>query len=373
MFCHRCGKKLMSGARFCSWCSAAVPAELLEELEGNQPSGESVPVPEDTLKPAEVPAPEAKSAPEPEAKPKPAPIPVPVPAPASVPEPAAVQVAVRAPEPKPAEPDPVPPSEADPEPAPAPVPEEKPEPSAQPEVVVRFPLKVTAEQVEEEERIKLEHELLLEPVYFQLRKGMRTGTRIRVPEARMKPSADGTPQVLMVSLWVTYVHAASAIVKASTASSGSSAPAPVQTMPATPPVQPKPAVVQTRKTVSFTPVTLNYGFQLCDEEKLKTGFRLNGADEIGNVVIAPENISVYRKSKAVGLAFGAIGSAIEGQGKLVKSVYPENVLSLEKQQINKRAYECRLHLRGNQLLKINVAGKKAEEALRALDLFLSQR
>ena len=34
MFCHRCGKKLVSGARFCSWCSAAVPAEILEALEG---------------------------------------------------------------------------------------------------------------------------------------------------------------------------------------------------------------------------------------------------------------------------------------------------------------------------------------------------
>ena len=176
------------------------------------------------------------------------------------------------------------------------------------------------------------------------------------------------PQTLLVSLWVTH-----AVTKASSAAV-TTPPVPVPSSASAPDLtRTKPAAAQPRKTVSFTPVTLNFGFQLCSEDELKTGFRFNGTDDIGNVVVSPEHIRVYKKSKAVGMAFGAIGSAIEGQGKLVKTVYPENVFSIEKREVNRRLYECILHLRGKQLLKINVSGKNMEEALKALDLFASQR
>lgn len=370
MFCHRCGKKLVSGARFCSWCSAAVPAEILEAMEGVQPSDEPVPVPEKKPEPPAAPVPEPVPAkgPEPAEEPEPAPAPAPEP----------IIIPVREPEPPASGPAP----EKEPEPAeepkpafapvsePVPVPVKKTEQAEQPEKIVALSLQVTAQQVEREDRITLEHEMLLEPVTFQLRSNMRTGTRVRVPEARMKPSDDGMPQTLLVSLWVTHaVTAASAAMKAPSApgSAPAAAPVPDRTKSVV------PAAAQPRKTVSFVPVTLTSGFQLCSEDELKTGFRFNGADDIGNVVVSPEHIRVYKKSKAVGMAFGAIGSAIEGQGKLVKTVYPENVFSFEKREVNRRLYECILHLRGKQLLKINVSGKNMEEALEALDLFASQR
>ena len=47
----------------------------------------------------------------------------------------------------------------------------------------------------------------------------------------------------------------------------------------------------------------------------KTGCQFGGTDDEGTVEISPSEMTIYKKSKAVGLAFGAIGSAIAGKGK----------------------------------------------------------
>lgn len=73
MFCHLCGGKLVSGARFCSRCGAPVPLEIVEEMT-------AAPVPSTTAEPA--PAPVSAPVPEPAPQPEPAPKPEPAPEPA---------------------------------------------------------------------------------------------------------------------------------------------------------------------------------------------------------------------------------------------------------------------------------------------------
>ena len=186
-----------------------------------------------------------------------------------------------------------------------------------------------------------------------LRKDMYTGMRLRLKNAPMKPSPTGAKQVLVVVLQVE--------------SPRKPAPAPVRQAPV---AAPGPAE---RKRPSFTPVTLKYGFQLCPEEKLKTGFKLNGADEIGSVTVSPVQIEVFRKSKAVSLAGGALGSMIEGAGKRLATISPSEIASSEKLENKRGPYEYRIHLKDGRVLKVNVTTTRTGlEQIRALDLFLSQ-
>ena len=319
MFCHYCGKKLVSGARFCSWCSTPVPAEILEEAA--RASGG----------PAEA----AAAAPEPVRKPVPEPAEAPAPGPVKEPEPESPKM------------------------PPAPV--KEPEPDL-PEEEILVTLPVTGEQIEKGETIVLRHSALLEPMNLTLRKGMKEMTRLKLTNAKMKP-VPGKKPVLVVRIHVK-------------PSAVPPAPPKPATQPATQPVQPPkaPPAAQApaRKTVSFAPVTFPCAFQLCPQGSLKTGYRFGGADDEGNIDLSPSCMTVYRKSKMVGAAFGIIGSAIEGKGKQIADVRPQDISSFEKEAKKHNVYEYRIYLKDRQVLKLLAQDSRKVSVISAVDRFLSQ-
>jgi hypothetical protein len=72
------------------------------------------------------------------------------------------------------------------------------------------------------------------------------------------------------------------------------------------------------------------------------------------------------------MAFGVIGSAIEGKGKYLATVRPQDIASFEKTEPGRNATCYWIHLKDGQLLKVNVIGSRTEEYKNALDKFLSQ-
>ena len=105
---------------------------------------------------------------------------------------------------------------------------------------------------------------------------------------------------------------------------------------------------------------------------MKTGFQFGGADDEGSVDIAPSAMTLYRKSKGVALAFGAIGSAIEGKGKLVATIRPADIASFEKNTNGGKFRDYRIHLKDGRLLKISFTTLQLNSVLSAADQFLSQ-
>lgn len=374
MFCHYCGKKLVSGARFCSWCSTPVPAEILEEAArasggpAEAAAAAPEPVKEPVPEPAEAPAPVPVRGPEPEPpKVPPAPVKEPEPPAEPVPEsPKTPPSPVKEPEPA-AEPEPEPPRlppapVKEPEPPkmpPAPV--KEPEPDL-PEEEILVTLPVTGEQIEKGETVVLRHSALLEPMNLTLRKGMKEMTRLKLTNAKMKP-VPGKKPVLVVRIHVK-------------PSAVPPAPPKPATQPATQPVQPpkaSPAAqAPARKTVSFAPVTFPCAFQLCPQGSLKTGYRFGGADDEGNIDLSPSCMTVYRKSKMVGAAFGIIGSAIEGKGKQIADVRPQDISSFEKEAKKHNVYEYRIYLKDRQVLKLLAQDSRKVSVISTVDRFLSQ-
>lgn len=374
MFCHKCGAKLVNGALFCSKCGTRVPEEIVKEMEGTAasskpvsvspssslPEPEPVPtfVPEPESEPEPMPEPEPEPAPEPaqESEPEPEPMPEPAqesePKPEPVPAPAPVHVPTPVPEPEPA-----PEPEPKPEPVPVPVPEEK----------IYLPVTVTYTQLQQEETLLLQDEQLAEPLQLTLRKGMKDGMRLRLTNAKTVPAANGAKRIAVVKLFVV---------------GGPSAAAKTGPTPAQPPVRqaaaqptaPQPPVRQTppRKTVSFASIHSACNFQLCAEGALVTGYKFGGADEGGTIDIAPSGLTLYRKSKAVGLAFGAIGSAIEGKGKQFATIRPEDIKSFEKNTKNGRFLDYRIHLKDGRVLKVSFIATQLDSVISAADKFLSQ-
>jgi len=357
MFCHYCGKKLVSGARFCSWCSTPVPAEILEEAAraSGGPAEAAAAAPEPVRKPvpepAEAPAPGPVKEPEPES-PKMPPAPVKEPEPASEPEPEPPRLPpapVKEPEPA-SEPEPEPPKMP-----PAPV--KEPEPDL-PEEEILVTLPVTGEQIEKGETVVLRHSALLEPMNLTLRKGMKEMTRLKLTNAKMKP-VPGKKPVLVVRIHVK-------------PSAVPPAPPKPATQPVQPPKAPPAAQAPARKTVSFAPVTFPCAFQLCPQGSLKTGYRFGGADDEGNIDLSPSCMTVYRKSKMVGAAFGIIGSAIEGKGKQIADVRPQDISSFEKEAKKHNVYEYRIYLKDRQVLKLLAQDSRKVSVISAVDRFLSQ-
>ena len=168
-------------------------------------------------------------------------------------------------------------------------------------------------------------------------------------------------QTCALPIW----HNASAAGAAAASASARPAAQPTNNPSRTQPVQP-------RKAVSFAPVEAKCAFQLCLERELKTGYHFGGNDEEGNVDIAPSQLTLYKKSKAVGLAFGAIGSAIEGKGKRFAAVRPGEIASHEKVMKNGRFQDYRVHLKDGRILKLAFIERKLEPILYAMDQFLSQ-
>ena len=457
MFCHYCGAKLVSGARFCSKCGTRVPEEILREMEAEMNPQPASAEPEKTAfpkaaEPAAVWAFALK--PEPEApvreipKEEPAPEPKPVPAPKAEPMPE--------PEPEPApkaEPAPETAPNAEPKPEPKPEPE-KPAAADLPEEKVVLPLKVTQKQLEAGETVLLRAEALLEPLYLRLSPAMKDGAHLRLTNAKLMPAANGARRVLVVALNVekeekpapapepkpeeyvielpvseTQVHLGESVVLRDSEMIGSltlrlrsdmkdgtrlkltnaelkpmadgrkrvlvvririreaqqmkpSAPAaktekPVESKPAAK-AEPnreqasrETASAAARPAVSFLPVTASCAFQLCPATQLKTGYHFGGADEIGTVEIAPSAITVYRKSKMTGAAFGVIGSVIEGKGKELESIRPEQIVSFSKDIIKGRVYEYMIRLKDGRVFKLDF-GKQSADAVFAADRFLTQ-
>lgn len=373
MFCHKCGAKLISGALFCSKCGTRVPEEIVQEMEGTAsaftepdpvpthpiavkagPEPAPEPIPEPETVPASEAKPESVSTPKPEAKPEPAPElkPEPEPEPKLEPKPE--------PEPK-LEPKPEP--ELIPEPEPEP--EAKPEPESLPEEKVYLLVTVTDEQLQREETIVLREDCLEEPMQLTLRKGMKDGMKLRLTNAKTKPAPNGAKRVAVVSLRViqSTPKAKALVEKPVMAPSGS--PSGQKAEAPQPPVRTIPTP---RKEASFTPIRSNCQFQLCPENELKTGYKFGGTDKEGTIEIAPSALTVYGKSKGVALAFGVIGSAIEGKGKLLETIRPEAIASFKKANRN----DYRIHLKDGRVLKVVFLSIQLEAVLSAVDQFLSQ-
>ena len=337
MFCHVCGAKLIENACFCSKCGTPVPSEVWDEPV-KAPAAPQAPV----IAPSPVvPAPMPETEPKPEPVPEPKPVSAPEREPETAPAPKPEPVPETAPAPKP---------EPVPETAPVSEPEPKPEPVPElPEEKVIVSLCVTREQIQRRETVVLQDDALQAPMQLTLRQGMGNGMRLRLTNAELKPSPTGARRSLVVVLQVK-----EPIPKAVEKSDAKPSPR------ATP--EPK------RKTVSFAPIMTKCGFQLCPERELKTGYHFGGNEDEGHLYISAEQLTLYKKSKAVGMAFGAIGSAIEGKGKQLAVIVPGDIASHEKASKN----DYRIHLKDGRILKVSFFPRDLEASLSALDQFLSQ-
>ena len=360
MFCHKCGFKLVSGSIFCSRCGTRVPPEILEEMEREAGVSE----PEQIIKPEIKAEPESKTEPatvvvsEPELKPEVKVEPELKTEPKAEPEP---EITTRLkPEPE-SKPEQNPASEAKPEIKLEPAPESKPEPPA---VRVYIPLTVTEQQIKAEDTVVVRHECLEEPMQLTLHGDMRDGMKLRLTNAKTKRTLSGAKQIAIIVFHV--VPYGTRIMK------DSPKPSEAQTAARQTPVYRELPKTPARKTVSFAPVSSQIAFQLCAESELKTGFQFGGADDEGSVDIEPSAMTLYKKSKGVALAFGAIGSAIEGKGKLVATIRPADIASFEKNTNGGKFRDYRIHLKDGRLLKISFATLQLNSVLSATDQFLSQ-
>jgi hypothetical protein len=69
-------------------------------------------------------------------------------------------------------------------------------------------------------------------------------------------------------------------------------------------------------------------FRLTTPDKLSS-FRMGG-DDFGNMDVYSDRIELFKKSAGVAVAFGMIGSAIEGKGKSFFTLWPAQVVRVEK-------------------------------------------
>ena len=72
------------------------------------------------------------------------------------------------------------------------------------------------------------------------------------------------------------------------------------------------------------------------------------------------------------MTFGAIGSAIEGKGKQVAVIRPQEIASFEKNMKNGRFSDYQIHLKDGRLLKLSFLGFNPDASVRAADSFLTQ-
>lgn len=105
--------------------------------------------------------------------------------------------------------------------------------------------------------------------------------------------------------------------------------------------------------------TLNIG----SEQEIKK-FKFGGAPE-GTLEIERDRITFFKKSKAVGLMFGMIGSAIEGKGKEDTVLTRDMIVSWEK-----NGGVTRVSLADGRKAVITFTGLKTKDAQSALENFL---
>ena len=245
---------------------------------------------------------------------------------------------------------------------------EEPEPMPEPsEYTVDFT--VTEAQIQSGDTVVIEDGELIRPLMIRLKPGMKDGTRMRMTNAELLPGENGESRILIARVRVkeerTIVSPQAVQPEPAEQRSVPRAPEP-KTAPAPKKESaPQPA----RKSVSFAPVSEQCEFQLCRESELKTGYHFGGADDNGTIEIAPSAISVYKKSKGTALAFGVIGSMIEGKGKPLATIRPDEIRSFEKNQ-NGRIIEYRIRLNDGRILKMSFGQRS--NMIYASDQFLSQ-
>lgn len=253
-------------------------------------------------------------------------------------------------------------------------------------------VRVTNAQIRAGETVALTDPELTNPLVLNLKPAMKDGMRLKFPNVELSPAQNGTKRLLIARIVVTdgmrtsYYNSPAVEKK----------PEPVRQTPQARPAQPAQKPAQTaqrpaqpvqrtsqpvrqsepvRKTVSFAPASLACSFQLAESGSLKTGFHLGGADEAGTIEVAPSAISIYKKSKMVGAAFGVIGSMIEGKGRAFATVRPQDITSFEKNARGGRLFEnfdYMIRLKDGRLLKLSFATRHPEKDLYAVDRFLSQ-
>ena len=140
-------------------------------------------------------------------------------------------------------------------------------------------------------------------------------------------------------------------------------PAPAPSYKPAPAPAPEPAPEPMGGGSSAFAATDRCIFRLAEADKLN-GFKMGG-DDNGNVDVYGDRLELFRKSTGVALAFGAIGSAIEGKGKLFLTLRPDMV-TLTQPMEDKKGRLCGFvfTLRDGRMLRLHL---KAEgEAVRAI-------
>ena len=193
---------------------------------------------------------------------------------------------------------------------------------------------------------------------------------MRLTNAELKPGTNGEKRELIARIRVRGAEKEPDPVRSVTPAS---APAPKkESAPASAgkPVYYPPSVRKPeKKSVSFAPVADRCAFQLCRESEMKSGYHFGGADDYGTIGIDPSEIRVYQKSKGVSMAFGVIGSMVEGRGKVIASIKPEDILSFDRTLDKHRCTEYRIHLKDGRTLKTSF---NQQFMINAFDQFLTQ-
>ncbi len=96
-------------------------------------------------------------------------------------------------------------------------------------------------------------------------------------------------------------------------------------------------------------------------------FRMGGNPE-GTVDIYDDHIDIFKKSRAVAILFGAIGSAMAGKGKAETSILKSSVMNYRSD--NKGSYW--LYLQGGNVLYIDLMGFSTKPAQAAMLSFLME-
>ena len=126
----------------------------------------------------------------------------------------------------------------------------------------------------------------------------------------------------------------------------------------TPPAEPTPSY---SAPDTGTPAAAHCAFRIDQPEKLNS-FKMGGDDD-GNIDVYTDRIEFFKKSKGVALAFGAIGSAIEGKGKLFYTLRPADVVRHEKQLDAKgRLFYYVFSLRDGRAVRLHIKDKGGVEA-----------
>ena len=332
MFCYECGKKLVPGAKFCMNCGANVEAYIGDDAFVSAEAEQTAAETEGSMA-AGTPHSEAEvSEQEPVSETA---SPIIVPAEPAVEEPKQLDVYV------------------------------------------------TDQDLRSGETVIVSDSSLLSPMRIRIPAEAVDGTRMRMRDVQVRGENGITECTVIVTLHVIRAEEPQP----------APAPEPVQPIPPVqqapvqpaPPVQPSPPLQQTppvqqtpplqqaapRLAAPHSPVNCKCFYQLCLPSEFRT-FKFGGADNEGYVTIESDRIVLTKKSKAVGLTFGLVGSLIEGKGKEFAAITRDQVVSFEKNLLNKGKLGFYLiNLTDGRALRIAPGMMAAEDMERAMDAFLA--